>query len=490
MTLRSQVAVGLKWKAISIVGRQLLSFVVFTTLARLLNPSAFGLAGLVSVYLGFVGMFADQGIGTALVQRRHLDPGHVNTAFWFNVACAFALCLGTVVLAGPVSLLFGEPKLAPLLRVSSLNLVISAVASIHGTLFYRDMDFRRPALRILVANGAGGVVGVVMAFLGCGVWALVGQQLAASIGGAAFLWAASGYRPQWQYSYRHLRDLFKVSTSVLATSILWFLSSRLDQIVIGRFAGVPALGFYMIGGKLPDMAKIVTHDPMADVSLPALARLQGDHRKMCDAIYRGMEMNALVCFAIFIGLAAVAPDLIPLLFGAKWAAAAVTCSLLSVYALVNAVQVFFHPSLLASGGAGRYLLLNVWHTTGVLVACAVGIHWGVNDLVIGLILNGLVVSVPALLFLRKRIGLDPGQYLRPCLAPALAAAFMVAAIWVLGRELPAGAPGAVRLAAKVGAGAVVYLACIYAFGRRAAERLAETLSHAFHRRVKVPAALA
>ena len=108
------------------------------------------------------------------------------------------------------------------------------------------------------------------------------------------------------------------------------------------------------------------------------------------------------------------------LFGTKWAAARVLCSLLSIYALVNALQVFFHPSLIASGGAGRYVLLNVWQAAGSLVACVGGIHLGVKYVVIGLILNNLIIAVPALIFLRKRIGLSPLEYCKPCLVPACA----------------------------------------------------------------------
>ena len=94
MNFKTQVAKGLKWQALSILGKQLLSLVVFTTLARILDPEAFGLVGLVSVYLFFVGMFADQGIGAALIQRKTLDKAHKDTAFWTNIGCSILLCLG------------------------------------------------------------------------------------------------------------------------------------------------------------------------------------------------------------------------------------------------------------------------------------------------------------------------------------------------------------------------------------------------------------
>ena len=116
MSLKAKVAQGLKWQAVTIVGRQLLSLLVFTTLARLLDPSDFGLMGLTYVYLMLAGMLTDQGIGTALIQRANLQREHWDTAFWFNLGCATLLCLGTIALANPLASLLGEPRLAPLLQ--------------------------------------------------------------------------------------------------------------------------------------------------------------------------------------------------------------------------------------------------------------------------------------------------------------------------------------------------------------------------------------
>jgi O-antigen/teichoic acid export membrane protein len=478
MTLKAQVARGMKWKVITIVGRQVLSFFVFTTLARLLDPSAFGLVGLAGVYLAFVNMFVDQGIGMAIVQREKLEPEHLDAAFWFNMGCGLVLSLVTIVLAGPIARLFGEPQLVPLLRWSTVGLMIGAATEIQAYLLVREMDFRRPALRILLGNLAGGVVGVAMAFAGFGVWSLVGQQIATALAGSIFLWTAGDYRPAWRFSVRHLRDLLRVSFSVFSSGFLWFFSSRLDQIAIGRFIGVPALGLYVIAGKIPDLARIVVHDGIADVSLPALARLQNDHARMREVIYRGMELNAVVSFAVFVGIAAIAPDLVPLLFGAKWAAAGSLCSLLAVYTLVNVLQVFFHPTLLASGGMGKWVLLNAWHAAGVLIACIAGVRFGINVLVAGLILNAAIITIPSLLFLRQRVGLRALVYFRPCLTPALAALLMVVVVIATRHGLPERTAPLVRLGCTVAAGAAGYLGFLFVFKRSSLERLLDTARHA------------
>jgi PST family polysaccharide transporter len=311
---------------------------------------------------------------------------------------------------------------------------------------------------------------------------LVGQQLSGALAGAIFLIAVSKYRPSWRFSRKHLRDLFAVSSSVFGTQILWFLSSRVDQIIIGRFAGVGPLGLYVIAAKVPDLAKTVTHTPTAELSLPALCRLQNDHQRMRNVIYSGMEMNALVSFAVFAGLASIASDLVPLLFGSQWTEAGILCSLLCVYALVNVLQVFFHPSLLASGGPGKYVLLNVWHALGVLVAAIVGIQFGTSWLVVGLIVNGLIVSIPALLFLRQRIGLNPIKYCKPCVVPFLGALSMFAAIHFGSKALPLAMGPVPLLACKIATGAVVYSSFMLAFNRGPSLKLLDTIRHAMGRR--------
>jgi len=475
MTLKSKVANGLKWKAINLLGKQLLSLVVFTTLARQLDPSAFGLVGLVSVYLVFVGMFVDQGIGTALVQRADLERKHLDTAFWCNVGSSIVVCLATIAFAVPIASLMEEPKLAPLLRWSSIVLIIGALSTVHSAQFTRAMDFRQVTLRTLIGNAIGGVVGVCLALAGFGVWALIGQQIAGGMAGAIFLWSVSPYRPGLHFSVRHLRELFRVASSVFISSFLWFFSFRLDQIIIGRFAGAPVLGLYLLGSKLPEMAKLVTQEPMREVTLPALSRLQNDHGRMCQAIYRAMELNALVSFAVFVGIAAVASDIVPLIFGAKWAPAAGITALLSIYALVNALQTFFHPALLASGGSGKFVLVNLCQSVGVLLACTIGIRYGIEHLVYGLILNAFIVAIPTLLFLKRRIDLSVLLYCKPCVVPALASLFMVGVIQLTSLAGPSVTNPLTRVILHVAVGAIAYIGFVFLFQKRSLLVLVETI---------------
>jgi O-antigen/teichoic acid export membrane protein len=471
MTLKVQAARGLKWQTIEIFSRQILSLVVFTTLARLLQPSAFGLIGLVGVYLAFVGIFIDQGIGTALIQRHDLTAEHINAAFWFNFSCALVLCAGTIALAGSVTLLFHEPRLAPLLRWSSLAFVIGASSEIHGTLFVREMDFRRPAIRTMLSNAAGGLAGLVLAWRGCGVWALVGQQLATAAAGAIFLWSASPWRPQLRFSFRHLKDLLGISSAVLFPNLLWFFCSQLDQLVIGRFIGATTLGQYVVGGKVPNLMRIAVQQPVAAVSMPVLSRLQQDHKKMCQAIYKGMELNAVTAFAVFVGLASVAPNLVTVAFGRQWQPAIKFVQLLALYQLVLTLLVFAHPAMLAAGGRKSYVLVNSVLAAGAAAVCFLGVRIGPQAVVIGLTANLAIIGLAELLLLKYRMGLSPWLYVQPCLGPAAAAAVMSALVVAIRATAGTHLSPVISLCLQVAAGAGAYFATLKLIAPRSANNL-------------------
>lgn len=443
------------WQLLTIAGRQSVALLVFTTLARLLDPSSFGQVAMVGVYLYLVSMLANLGLTTALVQKDNLTPEHIDSAFWANLLFNSALSGATILFSESIAALLGDRQLSDILKWSSLSLVISAASSVHGTLFVKEMSFRQPALRTLIASSLGGVIGVSMAYTDCGVWSLVGQQLSTALAGSLFLWLYSSYRPTFTFSIAHLRELLGVGLTVFSNTLIWFVTSRVDQLVIGRVAGTLELGLYSIAGKLPELAKSSTQQPLIDVLVPGLSSLQNDLPRMRESIYKGSELNAAIMFPVFVGIAAVSNDLVHVLFGEKWLLAAPSCALLSIYALSHTLQVFFYPALLASGVTGKQVALSLVQASGVVIACFIGIRFGVQELIIGLIANSLLMIAPTSLLLRSRIGLDPLRYFRPCIQPFIAVAAMVSCILLFRKFVPIAIPQ-MRLVVDVAIGAATY----------------------------------
>ena len=195
--------------------------------------------------------------------------------------------------------------------------------------------------------------------------------------------------------------------------------------------------------------------------MPALSRMQDDHPRLCNAMYRGMEPNAIVLIPCMVGLAAVAPDLVPLAFGSKWVVAAGVLQLMAIYSLVSGLFVYCHPALLTTGAMGRYLCLHVGYAVGAAIACAVGLRFGVHAVIVALILNAAWAGLLALLFLRRLIGLSPWSYLRPAIEPGAAAGVMFALVTWARPTLNDILPLWGSVATQVALGAVVYV-CILA----------------------------
>ena len=469
MSIRQRSVAGLKWQGIEVLSKQCIALVVFSILSRILDAEEFGLFGLVSLILLSANLITSQGLDSSILQRPVLTPEHLDTAFWTRMGFAAAVALSTVVFAEAIAGLFSEPRLVPFIRASAIVLLVDAAASIHNVLFSRNLDFRTPAIRLLVANSIGGVVGVTLALQHFGTWALVGQQLATSAAGAVFIWVASSYRPAFRFSRRCLADLSRVSSSVFLSAILWFLISQLDRFTIGKYLGPASLGIYMIALKLPDTARIFSTQPVSRVLLPILSRLQGDHERLRNAIYKGMDFNAMMSFAIFSGMAAVVPHLIPLAFGPNWDEAILPSQLLAMLGLSYNLQVFVHPALLASGGVGRYVYVNLAQFAGVLVACYVGTQLGTAALIVGLIINANLILGLALLHLKFQFGLSPWQYLKPCVVPAAVGSVMFVALVFVGGLLPVS--HFVCLAIKVPLGAVIFIGFTLAFNRNSVTNL-------------------
>lgn len=466
MKLRNAVASGVKWQAINITGRYALGLVVFTVLTRLLSPSDFGLIAIITTYLFFVGIVSDQGLGTAIIKQEPLSDDHLHSAFWFGLIASLVLFVTTLLAAPMIARLLAQPDLKPLLQWSSPILIINALAAVQNVLFIRKMAFRTVATRALTANILGGATGLIAAFSGAGVWALVAQQIAISLGAAIFLWISSSYRPRLSLSTPHLLELMKTGAPVCANSILWSISSRLEQLVLGRYFGPAVLGIYVVGGKLPELARTITQYPLADISLPAMSSLQNDRQKLVEAVRKGMELNALISIPIFVILAVSSRDLVPLLFGSQWTAAAPICSVLSIYAMVGVLQVFVYPCMVASGSANRFVLLNAGSLILVILSCFAGYAFGIYVLMYCLIGSSIAVWFVALMHLHRRIGLHPITYLRPCLAPLLSSALAALIYMTLYLKLDSIA-AIFRLLSCGFVSTLVYTALAYLLNRKA-----------------------
>ncbi len=469
MDLRDQAMRGVAWSAVQNWGSRAISFLVIAVLTRLLAPEAFGLVALASVYVALVEIFVDQGFADALIQREDLTDAHRDTAFWVSLALGAVLAGASYAAAPLLARAFGEAALGPVVRGLAPAFVLAALAGVQQALFERALDYRALALRALVAMTVGGGVGVGLAAYGFGVWALVGYQLAERATAAVVLWAASDWRPGLRVTRTAFGDLARFGAHVVGANLLGFLNKRLDNLLIGLVLGPVALGYYEIAYKLLTTGTQLLVGTVSSVAFSTFSRLQGDLPRMRAAFLSAIRVSSVVAFPAFVGAAAVAPDLVPALFGPGWTPSVRVFQALAGIGVLYALFYFNTAVFLGAGKPGWRLGLSLLNAAANVAVFVVAVRYGIVAVALAFTVRGYVLAPVALVALRHLVGLSLRAYARALAAPALATALMAAAVLALRLPL-AGAPRAARLSLTILAGAAVYA---FALRLTAPRRLAD-----------------
>ena len=454
---KEKVARGVAWQSASSWGAQLLSFGIYTGLARLLSPRLFGLVAIAWVYVAFIQVFVNQGFGTAIIQRRDLKPEHLDSSFWISMVTALFFCTLSMLLGGQIAHMFGEPGAAPVIRWLSLLFPITALSSVPTAILTRELNFRPLAFRSLAATGLGGAIGLTMAFLGKGVWSLVGQQLAGAVVGCIALWLAVRWRPRLMISKRHLRDLFGFSLSITANDILSFFSNKSDQTLVGYGFGSGGLGPYSLASRLITLLHDGIVGNLQSVAFPAFSKLQCEPLRLERSLHKFCEMSASFSLPLFAGVAVVAPQLVPCLLGSKWASAVPILQILAFYGALRAVLGFVHPLMMAKGRAGLYLMLFVIWACVTLAGCLLAVRRSPQAIAFSLVVTMALFGAFQLIVLTKALGIRLAPLMRTFLFPGLSTLFMAAVVALVQASVARSLAPAAALAVCITTGALVYV---------------------------------
>ena len=476
--LTGPVARGLTWTFIHTWGGQALSLVVFVVLARLLTPADFGLVALAAVFVALAQFIVDQGLGDALVQRREITAGHIDTAFWVSLATGSILMAITFLTAWPISALVNEPDLAPVLQVLSVTYFLSALTSVPIALLTRELAFRLLAIRAVASIMVGGAVGIGMAILGFGAWALVGQQVSAALVSVVLLWAATDWRPSMHVSAEHFRELFPFGIRVVGSDILGFVSRYADNFLIGVVLGTIPLGIYAVAYRILDVSQRLLVNVARKITFPALSRLQDDPGRLRRAYLRATRLGGVLLLPGYVGLALVAPELIVTLFGSKWAESGPVAAVLFLGGPVLGIQAFAGSLLYAVGRPDIVLRFRVIATVASVIAFLVAVGYGIVAVAAAFTIRGYALLPLLLVWTRRYAGIGIGEYAGQMKGTALATLGMAVAIVGLKIALDDRLSPAGVLAVEVAAGALVFSALLAVLERSLLADLWTVAGHA------------
>jgi O-antigen/teichoic acid export membrane protein len=428
MSLKQKAIKGVLWSAIQSWGSQAIAFIVFSLLARLLEPKTFGLIAMAGVFLAFIEVFLDQGFSNAIVQRQELEPEHLNTAFWTNLGIGMFMTVLSVATADLIATLFHQPELGSVIRWLSLSFIIRSLSAVQEAILTRNLAFKTLAIRSLIAVIASGVFGVAMALMGFGIWSLVGQKLINSLVQIVVLWWASDWRPKLNFSKKHFQDLFAFGINVIGINVLIFFNRRADDLLIGYFLGPVALGYYTIAYRILLVMIQLLGSVVGQVALPVFAKTQSEPQQMRKAFYQSTHIVSLIAVPVFLGTASLSPELIQICFGEQWLASIPVMQILCFVGIVNSVVSLTGSVIQACGKPSWSFLLGLINTPANLIGFAIGLKWGIIGVATAFSIRGYLFIPFPLLCVRKLIDIKLATYFLQYKNAIIASGLMIGVI--------------------------------------------------------------
>jgi O-antigen/teichoic acid export membrane protein len=457
MNLREKAINGVMWSATQTWGVRVISFLVMIALARLVAPGAFGLVAYASVFIAFAQIFVEQGFGDAIVQFSQLEREHLDTAFWVSLLAGSLLSIISVFASNGIARLFHEPQLVPIVRWLAPVFFLSALSSVQQAILRRKLAFKALTIRSLAANLSSGVIAVIMAFSGCGVWSLVAKILVSAAVNAVMLWQVSDWRPGFRLSTQRFRELFLFGINIVGGNFVDFLSVHSDDFLIGYFLGPIALGYYTLAYNL----LIVTTDLLISVpnavAFPLFSSVQADSANVKRAFDQVIRLQSIVAFPIFLGISALSSELIVQLYGAPWSASIPVLQLLMLIGVVRSATYIYSSVFRAAGKPSwrfwAYLLTAVLN----VIAFVLVVRLGIVAVAASYVIVSYVLMPIYFFMIRKLIGTPIRSHLS-LYGPAVVSSLIMSAIvyafkGVIGEQmhLP------IRLSILVLTGAATYL---------------------------------
>ena len=348
-TLHKKAASATKWSALDVVMRQGLQGIVVMVLARILTPEDFGVVAMLAIFIGVAGVFIDSGFSSALIQRQNTTPTDEATVFFFNIMVGAIVALLLCAAAPWIAVFFKHPVLQYLTYAVAFNLFIGAWGSIHTTLLSKELNFKVTAKVGLVTSLLSGVLAIIMATQGFGVWSLAGQMLAASVMTVVLLWTWHPWRPQWVFSSESMRSLFRFGGYLTGTGLVSVLHMNLYSVLIGRFYSVHDVGIYDVAQKTQLMSGNLIMSVISRVAYPVFSATAQDKERLVRGFRKAQKLVMFVNIPLMLTIIVLADPIVRIFFGNQWLACVPVLQILGVVGILYPMQVLNLNILMAQG---------------------------------------------------------------------------------------------------------------------------------------------
>jgi teichuronic acid exporter len=402
--LKSKAISGSIWSLIETFSVQIVQFVVGIILARLLEPKDYGLIALTGIFTSISSAITDGGFEKTLIQKKDLLPVQISTVFYIN-ALMGAFMTALLILTAPfITDFFSAPGLTPVLYIISLGIFLNSLVQTQQTLLLKELHFKKISYIKIATSIIGGVTGLILAYKGFGVWALVYSSLVPQIFRVFFFWIGSSWYPQIKFSYSSVKTLIPYGLNILGSSIFFFMIQQFNVFIVGKFYSKSELGLFNRGNKFPDLIVSILQSVVLKMSLPLFAKLQTEPVLLLQTVKKTNKIVAFISFPLLLLLFLKAEDITIFLFTEKWRGSII---FLQFFCVVKLLEPFIsiHRELILAQGLSK-LLLKIFTILSIVEICLIllVIKYGIIYLVIATFLSRVGQYLTYTIINSKRLG--------------------------------------------------------------------------------------
>lgn len=319
---KKQFTSGAFWKIAEAISSKGITMLVQLILARILMPEDYGVIALTAIFLNLSDILIDGGFSTTLIRKKDVDDCDYSCVLTVSLSIATVLYIIFFAVAPVVANYYEEPMFSPVLRVLGLTVFVQAFSATRTAVVNRNMQFKLLCYCHIAASVISGIVGIVCAYKGFGVWAIVVQRLMHNLLVTGLLFIMVKFRIKWQVSLERMKEILNFSAGVVSASLLYFVTNNLYSAVIGKRYSVTDLGYYSKGNQLPEQFSLYTFSAVSGVLLPTISSYQDDIERVKHIIRKVTAFSTYVIFPLMIGMMLTSEELIVLLLSEKWRASA------------------------------------------------------------------------------------------------------------------------------------------------------------------------
>lgn len=434
-------------------------------LARILMPEDYGLMAMTTVVISFATVFSDFGLNSAYLQRREVSEDQRSTLYWGNVLLSGVITAALIALSSPVSILFGDERLAPLITLSTASIVIAALGQQLRVKAEKDLNFRPLVLVEIMAGLAGLAVAIILALRGQGVYALVWGTIANATIATLLAWThlADGWRPAWRCRLLDIKPFLGFGGSMVGNGLVSQINMNIDIILGSRIIEATQLGHYSLPRGFVLQIQFLVNSIITRVGFPVIAEIQHNTELVKDVYLRTINLTASVNAPLYLGLIFFAPEVVLVLFGANWSASEDILRLLALWGLARSIGNPVGSLLLGMGRADLAFKWNIARLCLLPPVLWLGARSGIEGLALALALYSIAILIPTwYVLVRPLCHAGMIEYFRVVFKPIIIALLTIGPVFYM----LSGVEGLyARLACCGSLSVMLYLTASYLFNR-------------------------